>query len=180
MTTGSTVYTFEIQLSDTTRSVYQQLSLRPATHPSETLEFLACRVLAYCLEFGPGIEFSKGLEDPEMPAIWAHDLTGQITHWIEIGTPSVEKLHKASKLVDQITVYTHKNPATALEQLSRKGIYRAESIRLFAFSNALLTELATQIEKRNAWDLARSDGHIYLDVAGKHLSAEIKSFQLTG
>ena len=49
MTLSSTVYNFDIQLSDVDRGVYETLSLRVAQHPSETDDYLVTRVLAYCL-----------------------------------------------------------------------------------------------------------------------------------
>jgi uncharacterized protein YaeQ len=57
MALGSTVFVFEIDLSDADRQVYERLSLRVARHPSESDEFLVARVLAFCLEYREGIEF---------------------------------------------------------------------------------------------------------------------------
>ena len=50
----ATIYTFEIQLADVDRGVYESLSLRVARQPSETEEYLLTRVLAYCLEYARG------------------------------------------------------------------------------------------------------------------------------
>ena len=58
MAIGSTVHTFDIQLADVDRGVYETLALRVARHPSETDEYLLTRVLAYCLEYTEGIAFS--------------------------------------------------------------------------------------------------------------------------
>ena len=59
MALAATVYTFDIELADTDRGVYETLALRVARHPSETEEFLVTRVLAYCLEYTVGLAFSK-------------------------------------------------------------------------------------------------------------------------
>lgn len=50
MAIGATIHTFEIQLADVDRGVYDELSLRVARHPSETDRFMVTRLLAYCLE----------------------------------------------------------------------------------------------------------------------------------
>jgi uncharacterized protein YaeQ len=47
MALSSTVFVFDIDLSDADRQVYETLSLRVARHPSESDEFLNARVLAY-------------------------------------------------------------------------------------------------------------------------------------
>src|SRR5215469_6822502 len=71
---SSTVYNFEIDLSDVDRNVYIPLSFRVARHPSETEEYLITRVLAYCLEYTEGIAFSAGLAEPDVPALAVRDL----------------------------------------------------------------------------------------------------------
>jgi uncharacterized protein YaeQ len=68
-----------VRLADADRGVYETLNLRLAQHPSESAEFLVTRLLAYCLEYAEGIAFSKGLSDPDEPAIMVRDLTGAWT-----------------------------------------------------------------------------------------------------
>jgi uncharacterized protein YaeQ len=85
MALGATVYVFEVSLADADRGVHETLTVRAARHPSETPEFLVTRVLAYCLEYTEGIAFSRGLSDPDEPAITVRDLTGALQSWIEIG-----------------------------------------------------------------------------------------------
>src|SRR5262245_24725341 len=51
MALTATLYSFDIDLADSDRGVYESLSLRAARHPSESAEYLVARVLAYCLEY---------------------------------------------------------------------------------------------------------------------------------
>ncbi len=68
MALTSTVYNLDIALSDVDRGVYETLALRVALHPSESLEYMLTRVLAYCLEYTEGITFSRGgVSDPDEP-----------------------------------------------------------------------------------------------------------------
>src|SRR4051812_2041356 len=97
MALTATVYNFDVQLSDVDRNVYETLALRVARHPSETEEYLVTRVLAYCLEYTEGITFSKGLAEPDEPAVVVRDLTGALRVWVEVGAPTADRLHKASK-----------------------------------------------------------------------------------
>ena len=78
MALTATIYNFDIELTDTDRQVYESLALQVARHPSESEEYLVARVLAYLMEFAPGIEFSRGVSDPDEPAIAIRDLTGTI------------------------------------------------------------------------------------------------------
>src|SRR5688572_18450792 len=97
MALGATIHAFTVRLSHVDRNIYENLDLRLARHPSETAEFLVTRLLAYCLEHTEGIAFSKGLSDPDEPAIVVRDLTGALRGWIEVGAPEAPRLHKAAK-----------------------------------------------------------------------------------
>ena len=55
-----TIYKTQIELADSDRNCYDSLTLTLAKHPSETLERMAARLLAYCLNSGRGLEFTKG------------------------------------------------------------------------------------------------------------------------
>src|SRR5687767_174195 len=102
MALGATIYNFDVELADNDRQVYESVALRVARHPSESEEYLVARLLAYLLEFTEGIEFSRGVSDPDEPTIVVRDLTGALKTWIDIGTPDAARLHKASKAADRV------------------------------------------------------------------------------
>jgi uncharacterized protein YaeQ len=166
---GATIYTFDVELADADRAVYESLSLRVAQHPSETPDYLLTRTLAYCLEFAEGIGFSKGLSDPDEPAIYVRDLTGALVAWIDIGLPEPERLHRASKAAPRVAVYTHKDPAQWATKLADARIHRAEKLEVFVFDRAWLAKLVTRLERRMKFSLARSDGEIYLTLGAETL-----------
>jgi uncharacterized protein YaeQ len=159
---GATIYTFDIELADADRAVYESLNLRVAQHPSETPDYLVTRVLAYCLEFAEGIGFSKGLSDPDEPAIYVRDLTGALQVWVDIGLPEPERLHRASKAAPRVAVYTHKDPAQWSLRIRDAKIHRAEKLEVFAFDRTWLAGLVARLERRMKFSLARSEGEVYL------------------
>ena len=162
MALGATIYTFDIELADSDRAVYQSLNLRVAQHPSETPDYLLTRVLAYCLEHAEGIAFSKGLSDPDEPAISVRDLTGALQVWVDIGLPEPERLHRASKSAPRVAVYTHKDPAQWVVKLAATKIHRAEKLEVFALDRVWLAQLVARLERRMKFSLARSEAEIYL------------------
>jgi len=166
---GATIYTFDIDLADADRNVYESLNLRVAQHPSETPDYLLTRVLAYCLEFAEGISFSKGLSDPDEPAILVRDLTGVLTTWVDIGLLEPERLHRASKAAPRVAVYTHKDPAQWAERIRAAKIHRADKLEAFAFDRAWLASLVARLERRMKFSLARSEGEIYLGLGNDTL-----------
>ena len=164
MALGATIHTFDVELADTDRGVYQTLNLRVAQHPSETPDYLLTRVLAYCFEFAEGIAFSKGLSDPDDPAIAVRDLTGALQVWVDIGLPEPERLHRASKAAPRVAVYTHKDPAQWVTKLAAAKIHRAEKLEVFALDRAWLAQFVARLERRMQFSLSRSEGDIYLSI----------------
>src|SRR5689334_22786076 len=125
MALTATIYTFDVDLADADRSVYETIAIRMAQHPSESEDFLVARLLAYCLEYADGIGFSNGLSDPDEPPVSVRDLTGKIRVWVDIGSPDAARLHRAAKSVDRVVVYCHRDPAQWLRQLAGERIHRA-------------------------------------------------------
>ena len=173
MARSATIYNFDIELADTGRHVYESLALRVARHPSESEEHLVARVLAYLLEFTDGIEFSRGLSDPNEPTIAVRDLTGAITTWIDIGTPDALRLHKASKVAGRVAVYTHRAPTQFLKQLAGVRIHQIEALELYAIDPALVGALAARLERRVAFSLSVTDQELYVSIGMENLTGTV-------
>jgi uncharacterized protein YaeQ len=169
----ATIYNFDIDLADSDRGVYESLPLRVARHPSESEDFLLTRLIAYLLEFTDGIEFSRGLSEPDQPAIAVKDLTGATITWIEVGTPDAARLHKASKAARRVAVYTHKDPRQFLSQLAGERIHRAETVEVWAIDRPFISALAAHLERRMTFSLAVSDHDLYLSVGSDTLTGRV-------
>lgn len=179
MALTATISTFDIALSHVDRHVYEQLSLKVARHPSEAEAYLWTRVLAYCLEYREGIAFSRGgVSDPDEPAILVRDLTGVITHWIEVGAPDAERLHKASKASPRVALYTHKDPRILLRGYEGARVHKAESVEVYAVDRDLIDALVPRLDRRVAFSLSVTEGHLYLDLDGAQLEGTIESLAL--
>lgn len=174
MALSSTIYVFDITLNDADRNVYETLSFRIARHPSETEEFLLTRMLAYCLEYREGIQFSKGLSDPDVPALAIRDLTGTLLTWIDIGAPEAERLHKAMKSAPRVAVYAHRDVAALLARLAAAKVHRVEQLEIYAVDRDLLAALGKRLGRRMRFDLAVADRHLYLTLDDETLSGPIE------
>lgn len=178
MALTATVYNFDVQLSNVDRGVYETFSIRAAQQPSETAEYLATRVLAYCLEYAEGITFTKGIAEPELPAIVVRDLTGALKVWIEIGSPDAARLHKAAKASPRVAVYTHKDPMQLVRQLEGERIHRAGDIAIYGIEPSLIAEFVARLDRRTSFDLSVTEGHLYLTVGGETLEGVLKPAEL--
>ena len=180
MALSATIYNFTIGLSDVDRAVYETLTLKAARHPSESAEHLVTRVLAYCLEYAEGIAFSRGISDPDEPALSVRDLTGVLKVWIDIGSPDAARLHKAGKSAPRVAVYTHKDPAQLLRQLQGEKIHRPEALELYAIDREFVAALARVLERRMKLDLSVTDRHLFLSVGDITLSGAVERVRLGG
>lgn len=173
MALGATIHTFDVQLADVDRGVYDDFTLRVARHPSETDVFMLTRVLAYCLEYTEGIGFSEGISATDEPAVSVRDLTGRLLVWIEIGAPDAEKLHLGSRQAERTVVYTHRVPERIALQWEGKRIHRAEEIAVRSFDVGFVESVATGIGRRNTLGVSLIEGQLYLDLNGASSSSPV-------
>ena len=174
MAAGATIYQFEVALSDVDRSVYETLELRVAQHPSETLDRLVVRTLAYGLAYEEGIAFSKGgIGTADDPPLSVTDPTGLLLHWIEIGAPTAERLHRASKAA-RLSIFTHED-ALLKRQTEGKNIHKADAIEVWAFEAAFIGRIADKLGRRARVELTRNDGTLYVTVDGEMFETALAS-----
>ena len=177
MALTATIYNLNVQLADTDRGVYETLAFKVAQQPSESDEHMMARVLAYCLEYTEGIGFSKGIAEPEEPALFVRDLTGALRTWIDIGSPDAARLHKAGKAASRVVVYTHKDPAQLVRALAGERIYRADVLELYALDRSLIDELVARRERRTKFDLTVTEGHLYVSIDGETLAGTVEKIE---
>lgn len=180
MALQATIYNFDIELADSDRGVYESLALRVARHPSESEDYLIARVLAYVLEFVDGLAFSRGISDPDEPAMSVRDLTGAIHTWIDVGTPDAARLHKASKAATRVVVYTHKEPRQFLNRLAGEKIHRADELELYALDRALVRALVARLDRRVACSVSVVDRELYVAIGTDNLKGAVVRLHLDG
>jgi len=174
MSKGTVLYRFHIDLSDIERSVYEQLDLRMAMHASESPAFMITRVIAYALNVGPGLAFSQeGLANPDDPCISSEDPRGGKDLWIEVGSPSAKRLHKAAKAARRVRVYTYKNPEALLEEIRREEVYGAEKMEIFSLDTEFLERLENMLDRNNTWGIVYDQGNLLISAGEKSEAGEL-------
>ena len=179
MATGSTMHTFDVQLADMDRGVYDDFSLRVARHPSETDAYMLTRILALGLEYTEGIVFGDGISSTDEPAVVVRDLTGQITAWIEVGAPDAERLHYGSRLAERTVVYTHRDPAKVIAPWAGKKIHRSDAIRVYSFDPGFIDAAVPLIARRNTITLTVTEQVLFLDLNGTSSTTAIHEHELS-
>lgn len=174
MALQATIYRLTITLSDVDRNVYQSLDLRLARHPSESARYLLTRTLAYCLSFEDGIAFSKGgLSSAEEPPVGIHDAGGRLRAWIDVGSPSAERLHKAAKAAARVVIFTHADLALLRKEAASRAIHRVEQIEVYRLAPSFLDALEAKLERTTSLELVRNEGQLYVTVGGAVIEGEL-------
>lgn len=174
-----TLHRFRAEISDVDRAVYASIDLRVARHASETARHLWARMLGYCLFYEEGLELcAEGIAHPEDPAAYKRDASGWHV-WLEVGTPSAERLHKASKASGHVVVVVHTDPAPWLRELQGQRIHKAEGIEVLPLDVALLDALIGKgVERQESVNVTVSEGTLYLEHGGVHHTMELKRLSL--
>jgi len=180
MAIGATLYRLQIELSDVDRGVYETLDLRLARHPSESMPYLLTRTLAYALLYEEGLSFSKGgLSETEEAPLSLRDLQGNLRTWVEIGTPSADRLHKASKASPRLVVFTQHDPRLLLREAGTREIHKVDQIEVYALESKFLEQLGELTDRNARWTLLRNDGVLYVTVGAKTVSGAVTKHSLT-
>jgi uncharacterized protein YaeQ len=163
----------QIALSDVDRGVYDTLELSTAQHPSESDAYYVTRALAMALYWEEGLAFSRGLGEPDEPALWTHDPTGQVTRWVELGRPKPDRLEKALRACKATHVICHRPDTTYRDSLSALKFPKGGQLTYLELSPHTIDELAAATGDRASWTLTISEGTAFLEADGHSWTLEL-------
>ncbi len=167
-----TIYKAQIDLADSDRNCYESLALTLAKHPSETLERMAVRLLAYCLNCARGLEFTKGISTADEPDLWVHSDHGEIEHWIEVGQPETPRLKKACGRARQVTVYAFAKSAPTWWKLNSEAMNALPRLQVWQFDWDEIQAAAALLERTVQLSVSVVGGIMYLDNGSASTSVE--------
>src|SRR5512138_1570810 len=94
MALPSTLHHFALSWSLGDRGIVGEVGLRVARHPSETMERLWLRVLAYAWKWREGIAFGPGLCEPDAPDLLALAPGGRASLVVRVGRPEPARVER--------------------------------------------------------------------------------------
>jgi uncharacterized protein YaeQ len=167
-----TIYKAQITLADSDRNCYEELSLTLAKHPSETLERLTARLLAYCLNSARGLTFTKGISTADEPDLWLHSDSGEIDHWIELGQPEEPRLRKACGRARLVSVYAFGQGADTWWKLNGDSICALPHTAVWQFPWEGITDTANLLGRTAQLSISTVGGTMYIDNGSDSSSVE--------
>lgn len=182
MALKATIYKASIQLADMDRNVYGDHAVTIARHPSETDERMMMRVLAFALNVPAdndhgALEFAKSLWDTDEPDLWQKDLTGQITHWLEVGQPDDKRLMKSSPRAERVTVYSFASSTPVWWSGIATKITRARNLTIWQVPPEQSQALAELAQRTMQLQVTVQDGTVWIGDGQR--SVEITPERLT-
>ena len=171
-----TIYKCTINLSDFDRDYYDAFNLTIAQHPSETLERMVVRILAFCLNAQEGLAFCKGLSDVEEPDLWVKSLDDQTQCWIDVGEPAADRIKKASRISQQVKVYSF-NSKSAVWWEQQQANFSPLKASVYQFEWEHIQALAALIERTMDWSVSLNGNTAYINCADKTCEVNWKTLQ---
>ena len=178
------LHDFQIELAHVDAGENRRLSLRAARHPSESMERLWLRVLAWCWQWREGIEQGPGLSDPDAPDVLARDLTGEIRLWVRVGRPDAVRIQQEAdrnRRADVAVLFDSPRRMEAfVEEARAAGLGRLDRVALAAVDPALLAALAGSDERRAKISLTIVGDHLYVERDGRTVDGALARAYIPG
>lgn len=166
MALGATIYKIELNVADTDRHYYASHTLTVARHPSETVERLMVRLLAFSMHAHEDLAFTKGISDSDEPDLWLKDLTGTIDLWVEVGQPSHTRIMKACGRAKQVVVYCHAGHASKVWwEGIRSKVERAKNLQVVDLPATSVSALAHGISRSMVLHVTRQEGDLLVSTS---------------
>lgn len=166
-----TIYKFTINLSNTNCHHYDTLNLTVAQHPSENLERMMARVMAFCLNAQESLVFTKGLSEPDVPDIWLRTLDDQLALWIDVGEPAVERIKKATRLAKSVKVYSFNAKSDVWWEQSRAG-FATLPVSVFRFDTRAIGRLAALVQRTMTFSVTISGDSAFVATGAGEVEVE--------
>ena len=170
MAQAPVLYDFDIALSHVDRSLDVAISVKVARHPSETLDRLWLRVIAFCWLHEERLGFGPGLSDPDSPDLKLEDYSAKTKLWVRVGKADPIKIQRA---IDQnsgarvaVLFGDPRRMQDFIAEAHEQGAGRVAKSELAAIEPSLLEELTRVDNRRTKLSLTIVGDHLYFDRGG--------------
>lgn len=163
MAQSASIFKANIYISNMDTNFYEEFDLVMAQHPSESIERMMYRLLAFIHSAHIDLKFTQGLSNVDEPELWQMSLTGDIEHWIELGLPDEKRIKQAAGKSNKVSIYTyHKNKAQNWLPKIQEHFKTSEKVNIYnldVFENGPLDKVVSRSMKLSCMI---EDGVMYL------------------
>lgn len=183
MALKATIHKVQLQLADMDRNVYADPAMTIARHPSETDERMMIRVLAMAMGWPADtkqgtLEIAKDMWEPDEPALWHKNYSGDILHWVEVGQPDDKRLMKACGRADRVTVWAFQSSTPVWWAAIANKLTRASKLTVWQVPTEQSQALAALAQRSMVLQVSVQDGSIWISEGEE--SVEVTPVKLVG
>lgn len=157
-----TIYKATLNLVDMNRDVYATEKLTLALHPSETAVRMMVRVLAYALNYDQDLSFTKGLSTAEEPDLWITRPDNSVDCWIEVGQASPERLRKGVSRADKVRLYAYGSEVDIWWGKHRDAMNALPKTEVFSFVADQVDPLSHLCERNMELTITISEEQLFI------------------
>ena len=177
MALPSKLHHVDLQFSQADLGVAGEVSLKVARHPSETMERLWLRILAYAWKWREGMAFGPGLCEPDAPDLAAVLPDGRTAALVRVGKPDAQRIERdvnQNAGAEVAVLFESPRRLEAFLAEAREGrLERAAGADLAAVDPALLRDLAAHEDRRIRASVTVVADHLYVEADGRTLDAPL-------
>ncbi|MEY4590481.1 MAG: hypothetical protein RL497_2557 [Pseudomonadota bacterium] len=170
MAENATIHKLNLTLSDLDREVYGEYNLTLAQHPSETIERMMVRVLAFCFRAAENLVFTKGLSSVEEPALWLKHDNGTLLEWIEVGQPAPERIKKASNQSQAVYIFSFGRGVDVWWKSHADAIKALPKVTTYMFAADEIKALCTLVDRTMKLTVTITEGTVYVANATENVT----------
>lgn len=173
MAKKATVFRATVQVSDMDRGFYEELNLTLAQHPSETDERMMVRLLAFVLNAGELLQFTRGLYADDEPDLWKKSLSGEIETWIDLGLPTESRIRKACARAQQVILYAYGGRSVQLWwEKNQAKLQRFNNLTVIELPPEATRSLASLADRNMQLQCTIEDGQIWISSDATQVSID--------
>lgn len=176
MALKATVYKAELNIADMDRHYYQSHMLTLACHPSETVERMMVRLLAFALNAHERLGFTKGIGGDEEPDLWQKSLSDEIELWIDLGQPDEKRIRKACGRAKKVIIYTYSGRAATLwwEQ-TKSSLQRFSHLQIVHLTSESVEALGQLADRSMDLQCSIQDGQVWMSDATRNVEVQFRA-----
>lgn len=172
-----TIHKLNLTLSDMDRNVYGNYNLTIALHPSETIERMMVRILAFCYRAAENLSFARGLSSVDDPELWLKHDDGRILEWIEVGQPAPDRLKKASSQAAAVKVFTYGRGLDVWWKTNAVAITALPKVNIHYFDPHELQELCKLADKTMSLTVTITETIAYVSSANENVAVTLHEME---
>jgi uncharacterized protein YaeQ len=177
MALPSTLHHLDLRIAQADLGLEGAVSVKVARHPSETVERLWLRILAFAWKWREGLAFGPGLCEPEAPDLSLALPDGRVSAIVRVGKPDPQRIERdVNQNAGADVAVLFESPrrlAAFLAEARDGGFARAASADLAAADPALLRVLAEHEDRRIRAAVTVVADHFYVEIDGRMADAPL-------